>query len=230
MFDIHTKPVTIKTSFVPTRYPVRFTEIGLGNSTRWSVTVNGEPQYSTSNSLTVSIANGSVQYSVTPIPGYKTPPAGFFNVTGSAISVVLFFAREYYTIVFNETGLPKGETFGADVDGYTSTVQTDTNYPFLIFAARFPNGTYPFTIDSVSGYNAYPASGNVTIANGSQRIEDIYFNAELPHPSQNGPQRGDAGSEKGMEVARPRAATTAIPPVGRDALLNRLALPVDARR
>jgi hypothetical protein len=55
-----------------TDYAVAFTETGLVNGTSWSMSVNGNPQSSTTDTITFSEPNGSYLFTVTPVTGYST--------------------------------------------------------------------------------------------------------------------------------------------------------------
>src|SRR6266568_1345194 len=62
-----------------------------------------------------------------------------------------------YSVAFTETGLPTGTSWSVTVNG---TAQSSTSGT-ITFSE--PNGTYAYTVGSVSGYIASPSSGSVTV-------------------------------------------------------------------
>jgi hypothetical protein len=74
----------VVTTHVPT-YPVTFDESGLATGTKWSVTLNGFTNTSTTSSMSFAEKNGTYAYSVTPVSGYSSSiSAGNISVSGSS--------------------------------------------------------------------------------------------------------------------------------------------------
>ena len=63
-----------------------------------------------------------------------------------------------YTVTFTETGLPSGTSWSVTLNG-TSESSTSGTITFSL-----PNGTYSYTVSSVSGYSVSPSSGSITVS------------------------------------------------------------------
>jgi len=75
-----------------------------------------------------------------------------------------------------ESGLPTGTNWSVS---FASTVRaSETNT--IGFTA--PNGTYPFLVTGVSGYNLTPTSGNLTVAGHEAEQAVTFTNLTAPHP------------------------------------------------
>jgi YVTN family beta-propeller protein len=67
-------------------YPVSFEESGLPPGTEWNVTFNGTTHTSMAPVLTLSVMNGSFNYTVAAASGYQPePPSGMTVVAGGAV-------------------------------------------------------------------------------------------------------------------------------------------------
>ncbi|MGI0132388.1 MAG: alkaline phosphatase family protein [Thermoplasmata archaeon] len=127
---------------------------------------------------------------VTPTPGYYNTLTDFdlapavsgetwtnstTNVTSPWIAESLALragsAYDPYPVGFSETGLPSGLNWSVTVNGSTHAGPTGTNLTYSL-----PNGTYPFTVNSVGPYFSTPSSGNVTV-NGSAVAFAVAFSA-----------------------------------------------------
>ena len=73
-----------------------------------------------------------------------------------------------YDINFIESGLPSGTSWAVTFNGTTNESDTNT----ITFTST--NGSYQFTVSSISGYTVTPASGT-TVVNGSSVTEEITF-------------------------------------------------------
>jgi hypothetical protein len=73
-----------------------------------------------------------------------------------------------YQVSFPETGLPSGTSWSLTLAGTTRTSTTDT------IAFMESNGTYGYTVGTVSGYTVSPSSGSVTV-NGAGVNRPITF-------------------------------------------------------
>jgi hypothetical protein len=160
------------------RYTVTFTESGLAAGTNWSVVFNGTAVgYSTTpNIVFQSFMNGTYPFDVASI-GRETPSlaAGEVTVTGAnAVQDVTFTLEPVaYSVVFNPLGLPVTETWAVTL----GTTEKSSTGGQIIFSEA--NGSYTYTVGSVSGYTASPSSGPVTV-NGSAVQQNITFTAAIP--------------------------------------------------
>lgn len=101
---IYTNVLALKPLFLypPTKlYNVTFTKTGLPSGTSWSVTVIGKTFYgeyvnktltSTTNTITLTLPNGTYYYRVGSVNGYYSyPTTGEINVSGESVSVIIHF-------------------------------------------------------------------------------------------------------------------------------------------
>ena len=143
-------------------YFIRFTETGLPSGTSWQATLDGRTLSSTSNSVTFLMFPGTYSYSIGSISGYGvSPSSGSVTVpSGSGIKVVsVTYIKNptYYNITFTETGLPSGTSWQTTLNGQTQST-TSSSITF-----RETEGTYSYSIGSVSGYSVSPSSGYVPV-------------------------------------------------------------------
>ncbi|MFY9717715.1 MAG: thermopsin family protease [Thermoplasmata archaeon] len=156
----HSVPIV----FAQTTYTASFTESGLPSGTSWSVTLNSNEQSATGTSIGFSEANGTFSYTVSPVAGYQaSPTSGSVTVNGASVSVGVTFTPVTYTISFSESGLPSGETFQVMLNGVPESTLTDGGTDTLAFTDA--NGTYSYTIASISGWTqaTLPFSGMLTV-------------------------------------------------------------------
>ncbi len=159
-------------TFTPVAYTVTFTESGLPTGTSWSVTLNGVLQSSSTPTIAFQEPNGTYAYAISPIAGYSTTFNGQVKVDGTGSTVAVAFTATTYALTFSETGLPTGTNWSVTLNGDTEFSTTST------IAFTQPNGTYSFTVASVSGYNVNPSSGNVTVSGGAM-TESITFSPRV---------------------------------------------------
>ncbi len=121
----------------------------------------------TTNTVIKSITVGS-----SPIEVAYDPVNNYLYVTNSkagSVSIISTGVLLSYVISFTESGLPSGTTWyvnltnGQSFSSATSTVSLPE-----------PNGTYSYTIGTVSGYTASPSSGSITVS-GSNATKTITF-------------------------------------------------------
>ena len=165
------------TTRAATAYAVTFAESGLPSGTSWSVTLAGNPVSSTTGTIRFSEANGTYEYTVGGMTGYTaSPSSGSVTVAGAAQSVAITFTAlppGRYTVTFTESGLPSGTAFSVTLGGTTLS----SSAPSIVFTET--NGTYAYTVGSVTGYTASPASGSVSVAGTAQSVS-ITFTAVPP--------------------------------------------------
>ncbi len=151
----------------PATYGVTFTESGLPSGSTWyvNVTASGSTKSysSTSTSLSFSELNGSYTYKVASLSKTYAPNAysGSFTVNGAKVSESVTFTEVKYTVTFTESGLPSGTSWSVTLGG-TASSSTSTAISF-----SEPNGSYSFTVGTVSGYTSSPSSGSTTVKGSS---------------------------------------------------------------
>ena len=73
-------------------FAVTFTETGLPAGTSWSVTLNGFPKSSTTDTITFQEPNGSYAFTAGSVSGYTVSPSpGTIRVNGAAVSQPITF-------------------------------------------------------------------------------------------------------------------------------------------
>ena len=161
------------TALPPGEYSLTFSETGLPSGTNWSVTVGATTHTSTGSTISFTEANGTYSYTVGAVAGYTaTPSSGSVTVNGAAKTVSLAFAKTStgttYSVTFTETGLPAGTSWSVTLNGSTKSSTTGT------ITFQEPNGSYAFTVGSVSGYTVGPSPGTIKV-NGAAISQAITF-------------------------------------------------------
>jgi YVTN family beta-propeller protein len=157
---VHGGSKSVNVDFVPIPlYVVSFVETGLPSNATWWVNFGPITLNSSSTTIVAPASNGTYQYSFGgPYLYAASPYSGSVTVNGANLTVpVVFIEAGTYAVVITAAGLPNGTTWNATVNGTTQSSSSDS--------IRFmeANGTYPFVIGGVPGYNASPTSGNVTV-------------------------------------------------------------------
>ena len=168
----------------PTVYPVTFTESGLPPTTSWAVTLVAVTKRSSTTSIVFDEANGTaLAFNVTPVAGYvAAPKLGTLNVAGAAVpESIAFTPYAGFTLQFSESGLAGGTTWSVTVD---SVAHTGSGTSISIAVA---NGSYSFSIGTVSGYTVNVSSGTLHIAGASKTFDVAFTPTSSPPPSPNSP-------------------------------------------
>jgi hypothetical protein len=163
--------VSIVFSIAP-NYTLTFNETGVAPGAQWSVKLLLPDdveivQNSTSSSLSFLEPNGTYSFYPSATGYTPTPSSGYFMVSGGNVWTTVSFTQ-VFVVDFDETGLPSGTYWYADLSYYYSDSDSST------VAFSVANGTYSFTIFPVGSYTASPASGSLTV-NGANVIETIAF-------------------------------------------------------
>ena len=161
-----------------TTFALTFIQIGLPPGVPWSVTVNG---YGTNHSGSggpitfLDLPQGPHDFTVGRVPGFvANPSSGAATVSDSdaASSIQFTPLRHPYSITFTENGLPVGTSWTVTVNG---TLQQNASGGPIVFVGLI-NGSYSYAVGAVSGYNASPSSGSITVS-GDNASQSITFNA-----------------------------------------------------
>jgi hypothetical protein len=91
------------------------------------------------------------------------------NTNGANVSGILP-TLPAYVVAFRESGLPPGAAWSVNLSGARST-EVGTAVEFAE-----PNGTYPYTVGSATGYLATPAAGSADV-NGTDLVVSVAFSA-----------------------------------------------------
>jgi YVTN family beta-propeller protein len=154
--------IVVNVSFAPISgtYAVVFAEAGLPIDTRWSVDLNGTLNSSVSPSNSFRLTNGTnYPFTVAGLSHFApTPSAGTVSVAGSDVTTTVQFGPiTWFSVWFNETGLPTGTSWSLVLNG-TVIVSSSAAISF-----QEPRGTYAYSVGSVAGYSASPSSGSVSV-------------------------------------------------------------------
>jgi YVTN family beta-propeller protein len=143
----------------PVVYAVTAMESGLPSGTGWWVNVTGGPStFSDAPSLSFNVPNGTFAYAVASDDKSYGSHGGSFTVDGGTVSITVAFTRPAFIVAFGESGLPVGTTWSVTLNG-TGHTSNSTRVSF-----SEPNGSFSYSVGSVSGYTSSPASGDVNVS------------------------------------------------------------------
>lgn len=170
---VTSSPVTVDIGFTLVRsaFAVTFIESGLPGPTLWSVTFHGALNSSTTTSIGFVDPNGTWPFIVGAVTGF-TANVTYGNVTVAGVpqNVRIGFSAipAQYTVTFSETGLAPSTLWTVSLAGVPKGSSTTS------IAFSEPNGSYAFTVGTVTGYSATPNSGSIPVA-GGPALQGIVF-------------------------------------------------------
>ncbi|MCI4363370.1 MAG: right-handed parallel beta-helix repeat-containing protein [Thermoplasmata archaeon] len=163
--------------------PVEFHERGLAPGTSWSISAGGPPHSSTSDWVNLTLVNGSYAYSVSPVGGYGAIPPGRLDVGGTTLLVPVNFSVFNFTVSVVEYGLANGTPWTISFLGSSDTQSSRTAF------FELPNGSYPFVLEPVAGYQLLTQNGTLTVA-GRPVVLEVAFALVPPPPPPPPPPPG----------------------------------------
>ena len=129
------------------------------------VRLNGTQYSNSTDQITISLINGTYSYSVSSVSGYTiTNGTGSVTIDGSSVSISVKFSPAVYHVTISETGLPANSTWTITVNGH------EYNVTGTLTTLSLTNGTYSYTISSVSGYSITNRTGNLTVAGSAVSV------------------------------------------------------------
>jgi hypothetical protein len=164
-------PVNVATRFSPAIVEVSVLAEGLPAGVRWALSLaDGISASIAAGSGTVLVPTGEYAFRVSSGNPVWTPEQPTGNLSIVPGSVFTFeFSEVVYAVDFVETGLPPGDGWAVTLGNQTGTaVGTE-----LQFSAE-PNGSYPYTIPSASGYSPAGSRGTVEV-HGSVSVIAVFF-------------------------------------------------------
>ena len=182
-------------------YAVTFTASGLPGGVGW-LSAFSAPQFEvveTGAAMTVALADGTYAWQVEALSStYRVSTgSGSTTVNGAPVSQTFAFSSgvssSSYSVTFTESGLPGGTSWTVTLNGATESSTTST----ITFTEA--NGSYAYTVGSVSGYTASPSSGTVAVA-GAGRTVSVTFSA-VGTGSGSGGGGGSSGGFLGLPGA-----------------------------
>lgn len=171
-------------------YHVRFIESGLPSGITWYVNITGNgARYSLKNisgnneisNISLYLVPATYSYSVSSGDKIYAPDiyTGTFTVSTKSVLVALSFAAVHYSLIFNETGLPHGVTWYANLTGTSASGPASKNITYSL-----DNGTYSFSISSTDPeFAPNVSSGSVRISGSNVTVyvgfSQEYFTAKF---------------------------------------------------
>ena len=138
---------------------------------------NGQSFSSTTSTISFSEPNGSYSYTITTTDRiYEVSlSSGSITVNGASVSKSVTFSMVKYTATFTESGLPSGTTWYVNLSNGQSFSSTTSTISF-----SEPNGSYSYTVSSVSGYSVSPSSGSIAVSGSSISKTITYTSTSAP--------------------------------------------------
>ncbi len=164
-----------------------FHEVGLARGTTWCVTVAAAVCSTTPRIVLKNVTPESYGYAIKSFGGMTT----LVKIGSSAVSAsgtvyvghsLTFQVRYAYGVTFTQHGL-FGASWTVSMGGMTVSSTTTS------LVINLTNGTYGFSVHTVSGYTRLPASGRLTLAGGPLSVGVIFT-----------PTRGHVPAAIGAEV------------------------------
>ncbi|MGI0156235.1 MAG: hypothetical protein ACREDE_08940, partial [Thermoplasmata archaeon] len=144
-FRVNGNALSETVKFALPTYDVTFSESGLPSTTRWSVTVGGVEQSSTTSTIEFDEPNGTYTYVIGDLSGLHEetlPYTAVLVVAGhSVVEPTLVFDPVTYAVVFTESGFPAGTPWYLNVTGGPSNSSVGGSVGFAE-----ENGTYTYTV------------------------------------------------------------------------------------
>ncbi len=179
-FRVNGASVLVDLAFALRTASVAFVESGLPSGTTWTVVISGAPELSGSTStLAASLDYGDYRYEVSTANASFAPttPSGSFDVPATA-TVDITFEAVTYGVVATAT-----YTGGGTMPSWTLTIagssQTVSRTQILVELA---NGTYPYSVATVSGYTISPTGGSLTISGANATLAFTITKNSAPTP------------------------------------------------
>jgi hypothetical protein len=152
-------------------YPVMWEAPSVANirpgGLTWYVNVTGGPWLSgSSTGMYASLPNGTYSFQVASNDKAYAPSYGpSFAVNGTAVNVTVAFALFTYPVTFTGIGLSTGSSWNVALNGSSQTSALGT----ISFIAA--NGTYSYSVGTVSGYGTDPSSATLLVDGGPVNVQ-----------------------------------------------------------
>jgi DNA-binding beta-propeller fold protein YncE len=143
-------------------YEVSLNETNLPPGTEWWVNLSTGKSYSSNNSQIVFyLPNGTFSYTLA-VALKKWAPNSIYNTItirgNNTIGISAPFHKVTFTVKFSESGLTTGTKWYISIDGGTYSSANST----ILVALQ--NGTYNYTLESISGFTTSEYTGSFTIS------------------------------------------------------------------
>ncbi len=155
---------------VPETFNISFEESGLPSGVLWYVNISGQPSSGPLQSgsvYTVTLNNGSYSYTVGTNDKIYRSSTGSFTANSAKTIDIEFFPVEY-DVSITEKGLPTGTEWSVNLNGTVYTYAKNT------ISAMLVNGTYSYSVNSISGYMIANKTGLILVR-GASVDQDVIF-------------------------------------------------------
>ncbi len=163
-------------TFVPAPFAVRFQETGLASGLVWNASIGIVTGTATGPSpILLWEPEGSYAYTIGAVAGYSVNRTGTADVIGANVTVNVTFRAVEYPIVFTQTGLPFGTSWGVVLNG------TDRRATGGSIGFSLPNGTWSYSVDPVPGWHLVGEySGDVNISGAGASVSLTFLETTYP--------------------------------------------------
>ena len=173
-YNMSNQPTVFSMRYLSANYTVSFVRTGIPAGTAWSVTFNGITNTTAGALVTFRSYNGTYSFSVSNVSGFLLrESSGSITVDGENITHSVEYMKTY-VISFVESGLPQGTSWSVSLNG-TPRTSTDAMINFTVV-----NGTYVYSVGTVSGYNIAKAEGNITVSGSSVSQTENFTKVSSP--------------------------------------------------
>jgi hypothetical protein len=164
-FTVDGASVSETVAFSLFTYSVTFTESGLPTGTPWYLNLsNGQSFSSATSTIKFNEPNGTYLYTVaTGDKEYSPSPSHGSFTTGTSVSVAIAFKEVTYAATFTESGLSSETPWSVTLSGTTESSTAEITF-------NEPNGTYAYTVTSISGFKASTYSGSIMVSGSPLNI------------------------------------------------------------
>ncbi|MFZ0892123.1 MAG: YncE family protein [Thermoplasmata archaeon] len=163
---------------VPENHTTTLAVVASGGSGVVSYNYSGlPPGCVTENAPSLSCSPGALGYFT--VNATVSDAAGHSAQLSTGLSVVMAPAPGTSDVVFEERGLPVGHLWSVTLSGSLPATSVAS-----LLTVDAPNGSYTFTVGSISGFAATPGSGSLHVS-GSTLLEPISFRAGTGGGSSN---------------------------------------------
>ncbi len=126
-------------TFVPNTLDISFVEVGLPTGTQWSVSLNGEQEVSSLDTVSFSLPGGTYIYHLTSTGQYSpTQSIGVVSVGNDNKTIRIDFVSIVNKVTFQASSLPSNLSWSVFVDGQILETSNQSLSLYL------PNGTYQY--------------------------------------------------------------------------------------
>lgn len=166
--------LTLVVPWVRLTYNASFVESGLPSGTSWGVTLNGTRSSSVTSTILFRESNGSYPWAVGSVSGYTANvTGGTVIVNGAAILVQIGWTSSEatapsFTVTFIETGLARGTSWTATLNGSGSRSAGSTSN--MVLFRGLAAGSYTFWVPGVGASLATPGTGSFAISTANETV------------------------------------------------------------